>query len=415
MTRRRRGNFVVVSILNVSGTTSWMVRGTKMDGERVCLTFKTEAEAIAERQRLENEAANIPVPKGEITYVLKEHQLRDAEKAITLLNHGTLTDAAKYYEANHVPIKTDKTMADAYPLYLADNQHLRAMSLREYNFDLKLLVDANPSTAMNDVTSDLLKSFVKCPDPIPGHPRISRPWSLSRQRFLLKVFSPFFNWGINEGFCAINPVKKVKLKQVIEDDVEPAILGLLLLQQLLDVSWTYLGGRYAAYVVLTTWAALRPTETRVLDVSRIDLDEGWVKMNGEASKTRSRRMVELMPNILLMLRDLRGRGLLTSEALKPSLPEWNTIRALAGLAGCRAAISDWCFLPPEKRTRKQHRAIELQAPCSRQELVQFVTDVLRHTGISHHLAWLMTRTLHQLGLATAQLSSTSITRALLPR
>jgi hypothetical protein len=110
-------------------------------------------------------------------------------------------------------------------------------------------------------------------------------------------------------------------------------------------------------------------------------------MNGEAAKTRSRRMVELMPNILLMLRDLRDRGLLNSEALKPSTKDWTAMRALAGLAGCRTTVPDWCFLARDERLWSAHRAIDLRAPCSREELVQFVKDVLRHTGISHHLSW----------------------------
>lgn len=182
-------------------------------------------------------------------------------------------------------------------------------------------------------------------------------------------------------------MKQVKLKQIITDEVEPAILGLVHLQQLLDVAWAYEGGRHAAYVVLATWAALRPTETRVLDVSKIDLDEGWVKMSGKFAKTRSRRMVELMPNILLMLRDLRDRGLLNSEALNPTGRCWTSIRALAGLAGSRESIAEWCFVPQKDRWRSEHRAIELVAPCQRSELVDYVKDVLRHTGISHHLAW----------------------------
>jgi hypothetical protein len=59
---RRRGIFVLVPILNGSGTTSWMVRGTKMDGTRISPTFKTEVEALQEKQRLENEALNNEVP-----------------------------------------------------------------------------------------------------------------------------------------------------------------------------------------------------------------------------------------------------------------------------------------------------------------------------------------------------------------
>jgi site-specific recombinase XerC len=387
---RRRGNFVILSVLNEAGAiTCWMVRGTKLDGERVSPTFKTEGEALLEKQRLETEAANIKLPQGRLTYVLDDAQLRDAEKAILLLKHGSLEDAVTYYEENHVPIETDKTLKEAYPLFLEEKKHLRPTTMREYNSDLKMLISAHPAQKMNDVNSDKLKTFLRSAAPIPGHPRVARPWSLSRQRYMLRVYSPFFSWGIDEGYCATNPVLKVKLKKALPTQEEPAVLALALLQQLLDVSWTYLGGRYAAYVVLTTWAALRPTETRVLDISRIDLDDEWIKMNGKAAKTRSRRMVELMPNILMMLRDLRDRGLLTSEALKPSNKDWTAMRALAGLAGCREKIPDWCFLPCEERLWSAHRAIELRAPCSKEELVDFVSDVLRHTGISHHLAWLI--------------------------
>jgi site-specific recombinase XerC len=384
---KRRGVFTITVLTNKSGTMSYLVSGTKKDGTRVRIAFPTEAAAIDEKHRLEKEAAEFKTPKGEITYVLDGVQLRDAEKAILVLSHGTLEAAARYYSENHVPVMTDKTLKDAYDLYLPTLQQLRPISLRAYNLELKVLIDAHPGAIMNNVSSEMLKSFLTSCDPIPGHPLLRRPWSLSRQHYLMKIISPFFAWGVDEGFCGCNPAKKVKLKEIVTDEEEPGILSLKLLQQLLDTAWAYKDGKYGAYVVLTTWLAMRPTETRSFDISELNLEEAWAKVNGEVAKTRARRVVEIMPNALVMLQELRQRSLLNNEALNPSLHDWTTIRALAGLCGSLDHLPDWCFLPPEKRRWKDHRAINLMAPCSREELVEYVKDVLRHSGLSYHLAW----------------------------
>src|SRR6185312_8129622 len=193
---RPRGVFTISFLRNRSGITSYQVSGTKMNGDRVRPIFPTEGEALGEKHRLEKEAANFESPKGEISYVLNKAQLRDAEKAIAVLNHGTLTEAAMYYVINHVPIKTEKALRDGYLLYLDVKKHLRKESLRAYNAELKMLIDAKPAQFMNGVTGDLLKSFLSGADPIPGHEKIKRPWSISRQRYLLKIIAAFFEWGV---------------------------------------------------------------------------------------------------------------------------------------------------------------------------------------------------------------------------
>ena len=384
---RPRGVYAINEIVSTDGTKSFMVTGTKPDGTRPRPVFKTELEALAEKQLWERESMDDSSPKGVISYVLSASQLRDAERAILRLDHGTLEAAAKYYSENHVAVTENKTLAEAYPLFLDSKQHLRKNSLREYEYDLKMLIDAHPRRIMNDITKDQLKTFLGSSRPIQGHPYIDRPWSPSRQKYLLKVISPFFSWGVDEGYCGSNPVHKVKVTQTLHTESEPAVLGLQQLQSLLDVSWAYLGGKHAAYVVLATWAAIRPNEVRCLDGSNLNLDEGWAKLSGAVAKTRRRRVVRLMPNALLMLQVLRDSGLLTPESLAPSPKDWTSIRALAGLAGSKDDVPDWCFLRSEERSRRVHRSIDLQAPCTREELAEFVKDVLRHTGISHHLAW----------------------------
>ena len=380
-----RGKFEIVEVRNPSGKISWAVKGTKLDGTRVRDRFDTEALALATKQRLECETINIEPPQVQVTHVLTAEQLRDAERAVVLLKSASLVDAVRYYTSNHTQIHSRITYAEAYPLFLKAKSHLRKKSLCQFRWDLKMLVDAFPGQIVNDIGPGLLKTFLESSEPIPGHPSVKRPWSLSRQIFMLKVFSSFFSWAVDEDYCATNPVSKVKLKQILTDEVDPAILALGNLQRLLDVIWAYADGLYAAYLVLATWAALRPTETSILEVNAIGFDEGWVRVSGAVAKTRSRRLVDLMPNALLMLRALRDKGVFRNESLNISRVHWSNIRALAGLRGNRGDTRSWCFLPCEERMR--HRDLDFRAPDNFDKLTPWVKDILRHTGISHHLSW----------------------------
>lgn len=320
---------------------------------------------------------------AQITYSMTAAHLKDAERAVLTLNTGTLCNAVHYYNDNYTPVADNKAVADVYPLLLAAKSHLRAKSLREYRCDLKCFVDAHPSMIMSQVSSTLIRRFLTGSAPIPGHPLVDRPWSIARQGYLLKVIAGFFSWAIDEGYCGTNPASKVKLAAVIKDQLDPAVLPLDDLQVLLDVAWDYYGGIHAAYVVLATWAAIRPEEVRRLEPERIKLEEGHVLIQGEGAKTRARRVVSLAPNIIAMLRDLKARGLLTKESLNIDPIAWSYIRTLAGIKAADSN-SKWLYLPPEERLK--HRDVPLRAPCAYEDLKEWVKDALRHTGISHHLA-----------------------------
>ena len=382
-----RGKFEIVEVRNPSGKISWQVKGTKLDGARIRDRFETEALALATKQRLECEVVNVEPPPAQITRLLTGEQLRDAERAFVLLTSGSLVDAVRYYMENYSPVNSQISLVRACPLFLKAKEYLRKKTLHGYKYGLKILVDVLPDRVVNDIGPDMLKRLLEGSDPIPGHPATKRPWSLCHQETLLRIFSAFFSWAVDEGYCATNPASKVKLKQVRNDEVEPAIFPLAQLQRLLDVIWAYADGLYAAYLVLATWAALRPTETSILAVDTIDFEEGWVRVSGAVAKTRSRRLVELMPNALLMLRVLRDKGVLQNKSPNISRDDWSNIRALAGLRSSQKATSKWCFLPCEERKRKVHRDLGFRAPGSLHELKPWVRDGLRHTGISHHLSW----------------------------
>jgi len=381
---KARGQLKIAQKVTPKGKTSWVLSGTKLDGTRIRDCYNTEAEALMTKQALENEAANVvSAPKGIVTHVLNEAQLRDAERATLLLKSGSLSSAVEYYNANFKPVKVDKTLEEAYPVFLKEKDSLRDASFREYGYDLKMLVDAHPKVKCNETSPDFLKTFLVSDSPITGHPHIHRPWSLSRQLYLLKVIKSFFSWAEDTGYCASNPARKVKLKKLRRDQHEPAILDLGDAQRLLDVAWTYDGGRCAAYMVLATWGAIRPEEVRNLDETKIDLDESRAIVTGGASKLRSRRVVKLAPNLVLMLKDLKARGLLKKENLNITDRDWALIRLFAGLKPASGYIHAWCFRPVSER--EVGKSVNFEVPCSRENLKPWVKDVLRHTGISYHL------------------------------
>ncbi len=381
---RARGVYKLEQQVSATGKVSWLLTGTTLDGKRLRDRYDTEADGLIRKQSLEQAGANLSSREAQITYAMTAAQLKDAERAVLLLNKGTLCDAVEYYNDNYTPVADNKTVAEVYPLLLKAKAHLRPKSLRQYDCDLKCFVDDHPNIIMSRVSSAVLKRFLTNPAPIPGHPQVDRPWSIARQEYLLKVLAAFFSWAADEGYCGTNPASKVKLASVIKDQLDPAVLPLDDLQVLLDVAWDYYGGIYAAYVVLATWAAIRPEEVRRLAPERINLEEGYVRIQGNGAKTRARRVVSLAPNIIAMLRDLKARGLLTKESLNIDPIAWSYIRTLAGL---KAADSNakWLYLPPEERLK--HRDVPLRAPCAYEDLKEWVKDVLRHTGISHHLAW----------------------------
>ena len=151
-----------------------------------------------------------------------------------------------------------------------------------------------------------------------------------------------------QGFCASNPAKLETRKRQNGDDHEPDVLSLASVRKLLDAARRFKEGKLVPYVALGLFCAIRPTELARLSWREIDLDAKTVTIGAKLAKMRSRRIVDISDNAIAWLAPCAGQP----AAIKG--PNWrkefNQVRKLA-------SIRHW------------------------------TQDVLRHTGVSHHLAF----------------------------
>src|SRR3974377_1239396 len=85
-----RGPLKITEFLNPSAEAAYRVGGYKPDGTRVRENFKTHSEAIARKQELEIEAANIQTAGRTVFTKLTPEQVNEAELAYSQLGDRPL-------------------------------------------------------------------------------------------------------------------------------------------------------------------------------------------------------------------------------------------------------------------------------------------------------------------------------------
>ena len=194
-----------------------------------------------------------------------------------------------------------------------------------------------------------------------------------------RAFSSFFSWCMEQGYCTANPARKTKRSRHNADDVEPKILNVEQVRNLLETAEKFKGGKVVPYIALGLFTAIRPTELARLRWENIDLEAGTVTIGPKMAKMRSRRLIEMVG---LTETDDKGK--------KTKLPA-NLIEWLAPHAIGKTPIKD-------ANWRKDFDALRGAAGLiqrvkvkgkEREQILDtgWAQDVLRHTGISHHFAF----------------------------
>jgi len=338
---KRRERFHVSEFINPSGDVVFRVAGFRRDGSRVRENHRTEAEARGRQHELEIEAANVAtenLARLKPTR-LTAAQVREAEACFERLasaGHLTLQAAVDFYLANWKAPVTRISVADALDKFLADKRarNLRPVSLDNMASRTRALRVLHGHRHVDEITTDALKSLI--------HRDGCGPTTRNNTRRLL---NNVFRWCVKAGYCAANPVQPIEY--VKADHGEPDILSVAECQRLLDTASTYRNGALMPYLVLALFGAIRPAEVCRLAWRNVDLEAGVVTITGSMAKMRSRRVVQLSDNAVAMLRPFALR---------------------------RAPIT----LPSH---RKVFARLTRAAGFKR-----WTPDVLRHSGISYHLA-----------------------------
>lgn len=352
--------FQVRGFVNPSGIKVHRVTGTKLTGERVRENLATYEEALARQQELLIEFGNEEINFRPRITTMPDEQLRDAERALAELPSGKrLVDAVRYYVENYREPMIPMPLTDGREKFVEEKRSANRRPATIRNLKQRIgYLDANlPGLQISDVQPTHLKELIdgKAPGDANNY---------------LRAWSGFFRWSIRNKHREDNPVASVE--KPTEDSREIHILSLAECLALLKAAKAYEDGIMVPYVALFLFGGLRHTEIERLRWSKIDFDDGTIRVDDAVAKTRHRRLIE-MPT-------LPGKG----RAMKvPNLIDWLEPYGLARKPFVGPTPAIW-----RRNFDAIKRAAGFGTPTADEpDLKPWVQDIVRHTGITYHLAY----------------------------
>jgi integrase len=141
-----------------------------------------------------------------------------------------------------------------------------------------------------------------------------------------RILRVLFGYAVNHSYCAENPLTKTAKARVIDKPVE--VLTPEQTRRLLESATPEI----LPYIAIGAFAGLRRAELLRLDWSEIHLDRAYIEISAAKSKTASRRLVKILPNLKAWLQPL-------AQARGPVAPP--NVRVKLEAASKRAGIKDW--------------------------------------------------------------------------
>jgi integrase len=145
----------------------------------------------------------------------------------------------------------------------------------------------------------------------------------------LRYLRAVFNFGIRRGWCNENPVKRIEmhsLKMRKEILTNPQVTALL--KAVCDNDFELL-----PYHALCIFAGIRPKEVERLSWSNINMEERFVEVPDEKSKTAIRRIVEMDPLLVRWLDHYVRKGGCTVGDVTPNSNLRKRLREVRKAAG----------------------------------------------------------------------------------
>jgi site-specific recombinase XerD len=247
---------------------------------------------------------------GEVGGPMSAAQITDAKSAPSLAQGLNLTQAVQFALAQGYNPATP-TLQEALPEFMAS----KAACDRNYQTallsDLRLFVDVLPQTHIHTIPPNAIHDYL-CAQA--AFHNAHGPWSQHRKLKALSHISAFFGWAVNKQYCVVNPAARVQLSP------PPPPLFTILdpheSKSLLNASFEFEDGSFAAYPILRTWVALRPLEVNNLESQDVDLAAQKLFVHrGAGLRTR---VVDLAPNVVALFTFLHERGQLTKKSFCPA-------------------------------------------------------------------------------------------------
>jgi len=172
-----------------------------------------------------------------------------------------------------------------------------------------------------------------------------------------RALSSFFLWCMKgkRHWAVNNPCYAVEIEGfATADHHEPVVLPVEECRALLQAAENLQKGRSVPYVALCMFGGLRPTEAARLTWDQVNLKDGEIRLKGAQTKTGKGRIVVIDKTLKAWLSQYRKRGEIYRSAYEKDLRQ--------------GRISSGYGTPTKEQP----------------DLKPWVSDVLRHTAISHY-------------------------------
>jgi integrase len=220
----------------------------------------------------------------------------------------SLVKAVDWFLRTYRDTLTEKTLTEAYPLFLADRlPHLRAPTYHDYKTTLTSFATSFGRKRLPDIMTEDVITFLR-----------ARTMSGKSWNNLRADLNTFFVWAAKapRKWISENPVKDVEKFKTAQG--LPEILTAPQVKALFEFLETYRGnarrpmeaGFMVPYFALATFAGIRPSInggeiTRIAKLENrdriIDLKIGVIRITPDLAKTKDVRQVVIQPNLATWL------------------------------------------------------------------------------------------------------------------
>jgi integrase len=306
----------------------FVVRG-KVAGKWQRKYFETKGEATTYAQKQNNLLLN----EGRRGVEFPSWLRLSAERAYeTLLPWGKTIEDAIHFYVSHL----ERTKKSA-PLQTAVDELIkgrRDAGLSDvYCYDLKLrlgrFVQGFSGKTTADVSTADLDAWLVGLGVAPGTRNTYR-----------RDLRTLFSFCVTRGYCSSNPVTQSQRAKDIGSPIE--VLAPDQLAALLENA----NPQVVPYIAIGAFAGLRAAEIERLDWHEIDLIDGHITVTAKNSKTATRRLVDILPNLAMWL-------VLHAKPAGPVVPV--NLRALLLASRSNAKIENW----PQNALRHSYASYHL--------------------------------------------------------
>ena len=216
----------------------------------------------------------------------------------------------------------EMSIKDGFLLYLRTKCDLRPESIRDIRYLGNRLIKSSPKLAecnfsevsVSDCETWLSETF-------------STPSQFNKAR---TMFHGLFEFAFRREWCDRNPIKLIEKRKVVEKEIVP--LTYAQAESLLKSAKVQKNSNCLPAVGLLLFAGIRPREVRRLKWKDIDLEENFITVRSQCSKTGGVRHVEIVPTLKRILTKHKGED--ESAICPPNWRrKWKNIRENSGFKG----------------------------------------------------------------------------------